>query len=31
MRKYGLRPIRFGVNKQVIEIRLDRERIWPAE
>lgn len=23
--------VRFGVNKQVIEIRLDRERIWPAE
>lgn len=21
---------RFGVNKQVIEVRLDRERIWPA-
>ena len=33
MREYIAKKIapRFGVNHQVIEVRLDREGIWPAE
>lgn len=33
MREYLAKKIapRFGVNRQVIETRFDRERIWPAE